>query len=184
MLETGSAVSTNAQNILMKVMLDLLIAALVFWVCGYAIAYGASAGGLIGVTGFFLGSADVNYGVWFTQWTFLCNTVTIFAGSVAYRTRFMAYCSITVLVSGLIFPLACHWCWNEAGWLHNLGSNGFQDFSGSGVVHMLGGVVGFVACRRIGPRIGRYNDDGSVNAMEGHNKPLATLGVFMLWFGW
>jgi Amt family ammonium transporter len=99
---------------------------------------------------------------------------------MAERTKFRAYLLYTAVVSGLIYPIVGHWIWG-GGWLANLG---FADFAGSTVVHAVGGSIALVGARILGPRIGKFNADKSVNVLAGHNIPIAALGVFILWFGW
>ena len=99
---------------------------------------------------------------------------------MAERTKFSSYCIYSVLISLLIYPISGHWIWG-GGWLSELG---FHDFAGSTCVHMVGGVCALVGASLLGPRIGKYNKDGSVNAIPGHSITLACLGMFILWMGW
>ena len=99
---------------------------------------------------------------------------------MAERTKFSSYCIYSILISLFIYPVSGHWIWG-GGWLAQMG---FHDFAGSTAVHMVGGVCACIGAYLLGPRIGKYNADGSVNAIPGHSLPLATLGVFILWFAW
>lgn len=99
---------------------------------------------------------------------------------MAERTKFSVYCIYSILISAVIYPVSGHWIWG-GGWL---GAMGFHDFAGSTAVHMVGGVAALVGAKILGPRIGKYNADGSVNAIPGHSLTLGALGVFILWFGW
>ena len=107
-------------------------------------------------------------------------TAAIVSGAMAERTKFSSSCLITILISLLIYPIVGHWSWG-GGWLAGLG---FHDFAGASVVSLTGGICALTGAKALGPRIGKYNDDGSVNAIPGHSLPLACLGMFILWFGW
>ena len=105
---------------------------------------------------------------------------TIVSGSMAERTKFVSYLIYSVVISTFIYPVVGHWIWG-GGWLAEMG---MWDFAGSTVVHSVGGWIALTGAIMLGPRIGKYNSNGSSNAIPGHNIPLATLGVFVLWFGW
>ena len=195
MLETGLTRAKNAANILMKNLMDFSIGSLVFWAIGYALMFGASKAGLFGFSGFFLGgtsAADAGgadtastFAFWLFQAMFAATAATIVSGSMAERTRFPAYMVYSVFVTALIYPIVGHWIWG-GGWLSNLGP-GFADFAGSTVVHSTGGWLGLVGAMVLGPRIGKYVKNGAgltARAIPGHSLPLASLGVFILWFGW
>jgi ammonia channel protein AmtB len=108
---------------------------------------------VIGVEGFFLTGDQAHPAFFFCQWAFACNAATIFGGSVAGRTRFMAYLVVAGFVTAVIYPLPVHWVWGPGGWLQSVGDWGFIDASGGCVVHMLGGVVGLVGALMLGPRL-------------------------------
>jgi Amt family ammonium transporter len=122
---------------------------------------------------------------------FAATAATIVSGAVAERTRFKAYLVYSVFISALIYPVVGHWIWG-GGWLSNLGPNGVMDFAGSTVVHSVGAWAGLAGAIVLGAREGKYIKNGTngksgkvtVNAIQGHNVPLAALGVFLLWFGW
>ena len=114
------------------------------------------------------------------QTVFCATSATIVSGAMAERTKFSAYCIYSILISMIIYPVTGHWIWG-GGWL---GEMGFHDFAGSTAVHMVGGICAFVGAYMLGARIGKYNKDGSVNAIPGHSLTLAALGVFILWFAW
>jgi Amt family ammonium transporter len=97
---------------------------------------------------------------------------------MAERTKYSGYIAYSVVITGFIYPVVGHWIWG-GGWLSNM-----VDFAGSTVVHSVGGWAALAGAMVLGPRIGKYNEDGSVNAMPGHNLLMASLGVFILWFGW
>jgi Amt family ammonium transporter len=99
---------------------------------------------------------------------------------MAERMKFPAYLAYSFIISAFVYPIVGHWIWG-GGWLSSLG---FADFAGSTVVHALGGFAALVGTMMLGPRIGKFGPDGKANAIAGHNIPLASLGVFILWFGW
>ncbi len=185
MVEAGFIRAKNACNILTKNFLDYCTASIMFFLVGYAFMFG-DGNGFIGFSGFGLasaGSCPENLSVW-TFWLFqaaFCGAAaTIVAGAMAERMRFPAYLMYTVVISALVYPIIGHWVWG-GGWLAEMG---FADFAGSTVVHATGGWAAFIGAALLGPRIGKYNGDGKVNAIAGHSIPLAALGVFILWFGW
>jgi ammonium transporter, Amt family len=122
------------------------------------------------------------------QMVFMDTAATIPTGAMAERLKFSGFCIMGLWVSMVVYPLVGGWVWG-GGWLANLGrtaglGNGAVDFAGSGVVHMIGGTVALAGAIVIGPRIGRFNKDGSANAMPGHNIPMGILGTIILFFGW
>lgn len=187
MLETGSTRSKGAANIMMKNLMDFCIGSIAFYFVGYGLMFGTSVGGLFGSTGFF-GAIDHSASVSgiptdaFILWeTVFCATAaTIVSGAMAERTKFIAYCIYSAVISLVIYPVAGHWIWG-GGWLAQMG---FQDFAGSTVVHSIGGWAALVGAAMLGPRIGKYTKDGKPNSIPGHSITLAALGVFILWFGW
>lgn len=184
MVEAGFIRSKNTCNILTKNFLDFCMASIGFFVFGYAIMFGAG-NDFMGLSGWFLkgaeSAADVPlFAFWLFQAAFCGAAATIVAGGMAERMHFKAYLIYSFLISAFIYPIIGHWIWG-GGWLANLG---FGDFAGSTVVHLTGGVAALVGTMMLGPRFGKYNKDGSANMLAGHNIPLASLGVFILWFGW
>ncbi|MFN8439208.1 MAG: ammonium transporter [Caldilineaceae bacterium] len=147
--------------------------------------------GLLGLNGFMLSGIGANFGIlafFFFQFCFAAACVAIPTGAVAERMKWGGYLVMTILVSALIYPLIGNWGWG-GGWLANLGrsmnlGNGLVDFAGSGVIHMTGGAVALAGALVIGPRIGKYNRDGSANTIAGHNVPMGVLGTFILVIGW
>lgn len=146
--------------------------------------------GLFGMTGFgLIGAYDVGvFTLFLFQMVFMDTTATIPTGALAERWRFLSFCIMGFAIGAFIYPLFGNWVWG-GGWLSQLGVNfgldhGHVDFAGSSVVHMTGGVIGLVGAWLIGPRIGKYNKDGSVNAISGHSIPMAIIGTFILAFGW
>jgi Amt family ammonium transporter len=188
MVEAGFIRAKNATNILTKNFLDFCMASLGFFVFGYAIMFGAG-NQIIGTSGFLMIGAENPFfgdtGVpvmafWLFQAAFCGAAATIVAGGMAERMKFQSYLIYSFLISAFIYPIVGHWIWG-GGWLGNLG---FADFAGSTVVHLVGGFAALIGTILLKPRIGKYKSDGSVKAIAGHNIPLASLGVFILWFGW
>ncbi|MCA9822237.1 MAG: ammonium transporter, partial [Dehalococcoidia bacterium] len=194
MVEAGFVRAKNTTNILMKNTLDASIGGIAFFFVGWAFAYGSSdsSNGFIGLGNFALTGFD-DYASWIFQFAFAATAATIVSGAMAERTRFSAYLFYSVFISGIIYPVVVHWAWDANGWLTAFvpegetpigGGNGYIDFAGSGVVHMVGGFAGLVGAIMVGPRLGKYGPNGEVNAIPGHNIAIATLGMFILWFGW
>ena len=195
MVEAGFTRAKNAGNILMKNFLDFSAGSVIFFLFGFALMFGTDIGGFIGGSGFGLGGVDATTGdgqwtltFWFFQSVFAATAATIVSGGIAERTKFGSYIIVSMVITGLIYPISGHWCWGSlwlgdagAGWLEGLG---FADFAGSTVVHSVGAWVALAGAIVLGPRIGKYTADGKANAIPGHNIPLAGLGVFILWFGW
>lgn len=180
-LETGLVRTKNSINVAIKNLVDLCIAGLLFWGFGYAFMFGPTLAGWIGSDGFCFESVDPErMGIFLFQLMFCGAATTIVAGAVAERMRFSGYIIVTVLISGIIYPLYGHWAWGQGGWLAELG---FRDFAGSTVVHGAGAWVALAACLVIGPRIGRFETDNR-SRLIGNNLPMAALGVMLLWFGW
>ncbi len=148
--------------------------------------------GLFGLKGFFLtGPSSYDIGVFamfLFQMVFMDTTATIPTGALAERWKFSSFCLYGLLVGMVIYPVYGNWVWG-GGWLSMLGQNfklghGHVDFAGSSVVHLTGGVIALVGAWIVGPRLGKFNKDGSANAMPGHNIPMAIIGTFILAFGW
>ncbi|MGE3075357.1 MAG: ammonium transporter [Dehalococcoidia bacterium] len=192
MVESGFVRSKNTSNILMKNLLDACVGGLFFWAFGYAIAFGVSgdsSNGFMGNGNFFLSGDFDGWAFWFFQFAFAATAATIVSGAMAERTKFSAYLVYTAFISGAIYPFVVHWAWDANGWLSAFKDDpflgeGYIDFAGSGVVHMVGGVAALVGAKVVGPRIGKFNKDGSTNAIPGHNITSGMLGLFILWFGW
>jgi Amt family ammonium transporter len=190
LVEAGFIRAKNTCNILMKNWLDYCVASIMFFLVGYAFMFG-SGNGFIGTSGFaMLGAPEQAVPLW-SHWLFqaaFCGAAaTIVAGGMAGRMKFGAYLMYTAVVSAVVYPIIGHWIWG-GGWLvaEEVGLR-FFDFAGSTVVHATGGWIAFVGTVLLGPRIGKYLVKGrerKVNAIPGHNIPLAALGVFILWFGW
>jgi len=189
MVEAGFIRAKNTCNILTKNFVDYCSASIMFFIVGYALMFG-EGNGFIGLSGFALEGAPNPSGVpiwafWLFQAAFCGAAATIVAGGMAGRMKFPAYLLYTAVISGLVYPIVGHWIWSGQGWLAEMG---FSDFAGSTVVHTTGGWAAFIGTIMLGPRIGKYVRNGkgetTVKAIVGHNIPLASLGVFILWFGW
>ena len=188
---------------------DACISAICFYGWGYAFAsYNPAEENLfIGTSNFFLGMEDgTNYRSFFFQWAFAATAATIVSGAVAERIKIQAYFLYSIVITSIIYPVVVHWVWADDGFMCNwhvrVGEEPFInntvnliDFAGSGVVHLTGGICALVGAIFTGPRIGRFSDNrfcgcfgrkpnGTVAEHVGHNRVFATLGVFILWFGW
>jgi Amt family ammonium transporter len=181
LVESGMTRSKNAVNIAMKNLLDICVGSITFWLVGYSLMYGETSNGWFFWSGLFQGEgADL-----FFQTMFAATTATIVSGAIAGRTKYSTYIIFSLVMTAIIYPISGGWEWN-GGWLNN--TDGimpaeFIDFAGSSIVHSVGGWAALVAAFMVGPRIGKYVD-GKVLPIAGHNQILATLGVFILWFGW
>ncbi len=187
MVEGGFCRAKNVTNLMAKNLMDFSIGALSFWAVGYALMYGVSWYGVFGVTKWFLGGEanDVTeFMAFIFQMVFAATAATIVSGAVAERMKFKVYLMYSFLVTAFLYPLYGHWVWG-GGWLEKLPFGvGHVDFAGSGVVHAMGGFVGLAGTMVLGPRFGKYGADGKPRHIPGHNVTLASLGVFILWFGW
>ncbi|UOQ44430.1 ammonium transporter [Halobacillus salinarum] len=179
MVESGFTRSKNALNILMKNFLTLSIASVLYFIVGYGFMFGTSGGGIIGTDAFLLNGQEDQIGFFVFQAVFAATCATIISGAVAERMKLGSYLLLTVVMTGLIYPVVGHWVWG-GGWLSELG---FVDFAGSTVVHLTGALGAVVTVMLLGPRIGKYSGK-TVNVIQGHNIPIGALGVFILWFGW
>ncbi len=184
MLEAGFIRAKNASNILTKNFLDYCLASLGFFIFGYAIMF-SEGNSLFGTSGFLMVGAESPVDVplwafWLFQAAFCSAAATIVAGGMAERMKFNAYLAYSFIISSFVYPVVGHWTWG-GGWLSQIG---FFDFAGSTVVHLTGGATALVGAWLLGPRLGRFNADGTANFIAGHSVPLASLGVFILWFGW
>jgi len=184
MVEAGFTRAKNTVNILMKNFMNVSVGLLLFFIVGYGLMFGESAGGFIGTNGFMLDLVDntntQNFAFWFFQAVFAATAATIVSGAVAERMKFYGYLIYCAILTAVIYPIVGHWIWG-GGWLAELG---MIDFAGSTVVHSVGGFSALAGAILLGPRLGKYNKDGSSNAIPGHNIAIAALGVFILWFGW
>ncbi len=203
-LEGGFTRGKNVAHTMSMNLLDYAIGMLAFWAFGFAImfgSYGASDAlgipegildtgfavgewSIMGTKGWFLSGDQLMTGGVLTLFMFqlvFANTAnTIPTGTLAERWKITGFAFHSVMVAGFIYPLFGHWVWG-GGWLSHLG---YVDFAGSTVVHMAGGVLALVGAYIVGPRVGKFNADGTPNPIPGHNIPMAFLGTFLLAFGW
>ena len=189
-LGAGLIRSKNTTNYMTKSFMDFAIASLSFWAFGFAIMMGTSAAGVLGTSNFFLADGADDWQVyvdWIFQMVFAGTAATIVAGAVAERTKTQAYLAYSFMIGAIIYPLYGHWVWGDGGWLGALDKidlPGAADYAGSGVVHAVGGFIALAGAAVVGPRIGKYNADGTSNVISGHNTTYVIIGTFILFFGW
>lgn len=196
MVEAGFTRAKNSVNIIMKNLMDFSIGSLAFFLVGFGLMFGAAKGGLIGGSLFGIseivseGGSSWGYTFLIFQTVFAATAATIVSGAMAERTKFTGYLAYSAIICLVIYPIFGKWAWGSlfldegAGWLEGLGTGAFCDFAGSTVVHSVGGWLALAGAIVLGPRLGKYAADGTPRAIPGHNIPLASLGVFILWFGW
>jgi Amt family ammonium transporter len=196
MLEAGLVRAKNTAEILTKNVALFAIACIMYMVIGYGIMYPSGGNGVIPSINWtfmfggdnsveeVLGSGgDVYYSVmsdFFFQVVFVATAMSIVSGAVAERMKLWAFLLFAIVLTGFIYPMQGYWKWG-GGFLDGLN---FQDFAGSGVVHLCGASAALAGVLLLGARKGKYGKDGSINAIPGANMPLATLGTFILWLGW
>ena len=186
LLEAGFVQAKNAMSIIAKVIIDITFGGIAFFVVGFGIAYGASNGWFALDFGIMEGDLGLDLTVsnqlfWFIQLGFAVAAISIVSGALAERMKLWAYAIMVVFFCGIMYPLVANWVWNPNGWL---AIRGFNDFAGSAAVHAMGGFSALAAAIVLGPRIGKYSKEGTSNTIPGHNLPLASVGAFILWFGW
>ncbi|MBN1975682.1 MAG: ammonium transporter [Sedimentisphaerales bacterium] len=199
-VESGFARAKNCVNIMSKNFVVFAVSSLGFLFIGWGLMFGDGSS-LVGLKGlFFVGGADNSPAVgeaykgvysalnwtgvplwakFFFQLVFCGTAATIVSGAVAERIKYISFIFFTFAMTMFIYPVVGHWVWG-GGWLAKLG---MFDFAGSTVVHSIGGWAALAGVIVLGPRIGKY-DNGHIKAIPGHNLSLATLGTFVLWFGW
>ena len=196
MLEAGLVRGKNTAEILTKNIVLYSIACTMYLLCGYSLMYPAeSISALIPGLPSILGGADndaadviasggdIYYSGlsdFFFQAVFVAAAMSIVSGAVAERMKLWAFFAFAIVMTGFIYPIEGYWKWG-GGFLDQ---KGFLDFAGSGVVHMAGAVAALAGVLLLGPRTGKYGPNGEINPIPGANLPLATLGTFLLWFGW
>ncbi|MGZ6123352.1 MAG: ammonium transporter [Myxococcales bacterium] len=214
MVEAGLCRVKNANHTYMMNFFVYGCGLLAFWLIGFAIQMGGAAGngnlgglnplaaeqtitlfgktwGLFGKTGYFLAGTSYDVGVmvmFLFQMVFMDTALTIVTGACAERWKFITFSVTSVIMGALTYPLFGNWAWG-GGWLSQLGTNlglgkGYADFAGSGVVHSVGGLTALAVCLIVGPRIGKFNRDGSANPILGHDMSAVMIGCFILAFGW
>ena len=186
LLEAGFVRAKNAMSIIAKVIIDIIFGGIAFFMVGFGIAYGASNGWFALDFGIMEGDLGLDLSVsnqlfWFIQLGFAIAAISIVSGALAERMKLWAYAVMVVFFCGIMYPLVANWVWNPNGWL---AIRGFNDFAGSAAVHAMGGFSALAAAMVLGPRIGKYSKEGTSNTIPGHNLPLASVGAFILWFGW
>ncbi len=197
MLEAGLVRQTGVVNILIENFIDAGVTIIAWWAVGFGIAFGTSAGGLIGTDNFFLSNAfilqdgTINYAMgaggstagittltlFFFQFAFAATASAITTGSMAERTNFAGDLIYSTIMGAISYPIIVHWAWNSGGWLAKMG---YHDFAGSSVVHTVGGFTSLVGAYLLGPRPNRIWDQPP----PASNLSLATIGTMILWFGW
>jgi len=188
MLESGLVTTRSVSTIAAKNIGKFAIVSIMFYVVGYNLGYGIPEGGYIGSFSTWSDSSSLETGYsdssdWFFQTLFVCATASIVSGAVAERIKIWPFFIFAAILGGIIYPIQMGWQWG-GGWLATLG---FVDFAGSTVVHACGGAAALAGVILLGPRIGRFTDDGSPANMEpfaASSIPLVTLGTFILWMGW
>ena len=201
-METGLSRHKNSINVALKNAADFGVSVVIFWIFGFGLMFGSSYNGFFGTDLFFFQTSNAEYMTYFVfQAMFVATAATIISGAVAERMKFNGYLIVTILATGIIYPIVGHWAWSSSylsnvgntnellnvaeqvttsGWLTNLG---FIDFAGSTIVHSVGGWIAFSAVIIIGPRIGKYSE-ANKGKFTGSSFPLAVLGTLILWFGW
>ena len=167
----------------MKNLMDFCIGTVVFMFLGFGILLGEDTlGGFIGIPtlGIITDYANFDWSNFVFNLVFCATTATIVSGAMAERTNFLSYCIYSGIISAVVYPIEAHWIWG-GGWLAQMG---FHDFAGSCAIHMVGGFSALIGAWMEGPRLGKYNKDGTPNAIPGHNVVIGALGCFILWFGW
>jgi len=194
MLEAGLVRAKNTAEILTKNVVLYAVACIMYMICGYQIMYGDPVSSVIPGFGFLIGAdhtaqqvlgsgGDVYYSRlsdFFFQVVFVATSMSIVSGAVAERMKLWTFLVFAVFMTGFIYPVQGFWKWG-GGFLD---AAGFQDFAGSGVVHMTGAAAALAGVLLLGARRGKYGPNGEVRAIPGANMPLATLGTFILWLGW
>lgn len=186
MVEAGFTRAKNAGNIIMKNLMDFCLGAVAFLILGYSFLCGADAGnGLIGwlnpANGPLFNFVSTDWSSFVFNLVFCATAATIVSGAMAERTKFLSYCIYSFVISLIVYPIEAHWVWGPNGWLTAMG---FHDFAGSAVIHYVGGLTALIGAKLLGPRIGKFNSDGTPNGIPGHSLTIGALGCFILWFGW
>merc|ERR1711968_99212 len=195
LLEVGAVRAQHAKAICVKNAVDFLVCTLTWIFIGYPLAFGPDKGigQFVGKGNWFGSDIELDEGYateWafvFFQWTFSSATSTIVSGAGAERCSFKGYFINTIMLSSLIYPAVVHWVWSgDNAWLANAKHSdiAFFDFAGSGVVHLVGGTCAFLFAYFVGPRDGRFLEDGTAQTIQPHNMVLSACGVLLLVLGW
>jgi Amt family ammonium transporter len=214
MVESGLTRVKNANHTYMMNFFVYTCGLFSYWILGFAIQMGGTAGnsnlgglnpltgehsltlfgkawGVFASAGMLLSGHTYDVGVmviFLFEMVFMDTALTIVTGACAERWKFLAFTVSSIIMGAITYPLYGNWAWG-GGWLSQLGTNvglgkGYCDFAGSGVVHAVGGITALAVCMIIGPRIGKYNRDGSSNPILGHDVSAVLIGCFILAFGW
>jgi len=185
-LEAGLVRTKNTATICVKNVALYSLAGIMFYLVGYGFMYN-DVSGYIGTPALWNpeAAADPADGYskmsdWFFQMVFCATAMSIVSGTIAERIKLIPFLIFAIVLTGIIYPIQGSWTWG-GGWLSEMG---FSDFAGSTIVHSVGGWAALTGAIIIGPRLGKYGPNGQVNAIPGSNLPLATIGTFILWFGW
>ena len=198
-VEAGLTRAKNLANIMAKNLADMAIGVTMFFLVGYSIAFAGANSWWGGLSNFaLLDQTDVlnDFGasgvgtltpgaLFFFQVVFAATAVTIASGALAERTKFTTYLVFAAVMTAVIYPVVVSWTWG-GGLIADIeiGDAVFSDFAGSTIVHLTGAVAALVGAYMVGPRLGKYGEDGKPRAIPGHNVGYAVIGVFILWFGW
>ena len=188
MLECGLVTTKSVSTIAAKNIGKFAIASIVFFLCGYNLAYGIPEGGYIGSFKIWSDASEIgtgysDYSDWFYQAMFVCATVSIVSGAVAERIKIWPFFIFSAIMAAFIYPISMGWQWG-GGWL---ATAGFSDFAGSTLVHACGGAAALAGVMVLGARAGRFGKKGETKSLvpfAASSIPLVTLGTFLLWFGW
>ncbi len=188
MLESGLVTTKSVSTIAAKNIGKFAICSLIFFFCGYNLAYGIPEGGFIGSFSMWTDASELatgysDYSDWFFQTMFVCATASIVSGAVAERIKIWPFFIFAAIMAGLIYPISMGWQWG-GGWLSTAG---FSDFAGSTLVHACGGAAALAGVLVLGAREGRFGKKGESKSLvpfAASSIPLVTLGTFLLWFGW
>ena len=188
MLECGLVTTKSVSTIAAKNIGKFAIASIVFFLCGYNLAYGIPEGGYIGSFKIWSDASEIgtgysDYSDWFYQAMFVCATVSIVSGAVAERIKIWPFFIFSAVMAAFIYPISMGWQWG-GGWL---ATAGFSDFAGSTLVHACGGAAALAGVIVLGARAGRFGKKGETKSLvpfAASSIPLVTLGTFLLWFGW
>ncbi len=200
-IEAGFSRQKNCVNILSKNFIVFAVSSVAFWFIGWGLMFG-DGNGFMGLQGLFMlhgadnspATGDAYQGVYgaiswatvpflakfFFQLVFAGTAATIVSGAVAERIKYVAFIIFSFVLVGIMYPVTGHWIWG-GGWLATLG---MWDFAGSTVVHSVGGWAALAGILVLGPRFGKYDENGKIHPVPGHNLSLATIGCFILWLGW
>ncbi|MFW5882652.1 MAG: ammonium transporter [Planctomycetota bacterium] len=196
LVEAGFTRAKNVVNIMMKNIMDFSVGSLLFWIIGFGFMFGQMGENSFIGTAAFMYAPDGMEDAWFYtflifQTVFAATAATIVSGAMAERTKFGSYLLYSIGITAFVYPIFGGWAWGSlwtppdadasGGWLEGMG---FMDFAGSTVVHSVGGWAALAGALVLGPRLGKYQEDGTMRPIPGHSMAFAVLGMFILWMGW